>query len=333
MSQSRFNLPVPYGWYAVSLSNQLAVGEVKPLYYFEKDLVLFRTESGQAKVLDAMCPHLGAHIGHGGTIIGESVACPFHGWQFNGDGNCTGVPYAKNMPPKMNDGGSALHAYPVEEMNGVIWAWYHPQNSAPLFEIEAVPELADRERWSEPTIDEWTVNAPSQEMGENAVDKAHFEFVHNIKEMPHSEVTTQDHRRSTVMDVSSPGYNEDGSFNEDELIERKITTLSLGPGYTLQTFIGITDIRMLGTVTPIDRETTLLRFITIIGNDISESGEVIAQAMLDNLRNQVEQDIPIWNHKIYRDKPVLCDGDGPITLYRKWFSQFYVAEQNRGVEQ
>lgn len=41
MNQSRFNLPVPYGWYAVSLSNQLAVGEVKPLYYFEKDLVLF----------------------------------------------------------------------------------------------------------------------------------------------------------------------------------------------------------------------------------------------------------------------------------------------------
>ena len=48
--------------------------------------------------------------------------------------------------------------------------------------------------------------------------------------------------------------------------------------------------------------------------------------MLDNLRNQVEQDIPIWNHKIYREQPILCDGDGPITQYRKWFSQFYANE-------
>ena len=36
-----------------------------------------------------------------------------------------------------------------------------------------------------------------------------------------------------------------------------------------------------------------------------------------------EQDIPIWNHKTYVEDPILCDGDGPIAKYRKWFSQFY----------
>lgn len=331
MNSSRFELPVPYGWYAVSLSADIAIGDVKPLHYFERELVVFRTASGKARVLDAMCPHLGAHLGHGGSVHGESVACPFHGWQFNGDGVCTAVPYATNMPPRVSDGQSVLHAYPVEEMSGVIWAWYHPDQLAPLFAIEAVPELADREHWSEPTIDEWVVNAPVQEMGENAVDKAHFEFVHAIREMPASEVTVEEHRRSTVMEVKSAGYNDDGSFNDDDLIDRKITTVSLGPGYTLQSFVGMTDIRMLGTVTPINREQTLLRFITIIGNDISETGEVIAQAMLDNLRNQVEQDIPIWNHKVYRSNPILCDGDGPIAQYRKWFSQFYATALAEGV--
>jgi phenylpropionate dioxygenase-like ring-hydroxylating dioxygenase large terminal subunit len=323
MVSPRFNLTVPYGWYAVSLATELAVAEVKPLFFFEKDLVLFRSASGQARVLDAMCPHLGAHIGHGGKVSGESVACPFHGWEFNGDGFCTDVPYAENMPPKLTKGDSALHAYPVVEINGVIWAWYHPQQAAPLFDVDEVPELDDRGSWSKPTVHEWVINAPVQEMGENAVDKAHFEFVHSIKEMPHSEVTINGHRRSTVMDVQSAGYNEDGSFNDDDLIDRKITTLNVGPGFSLQSFIGLTDIRMLGTVTPITSEQTLLRFITIIGNDLSESGEVIAQAMLDNLYHQVEQDIPIWNHKVYRANPILCDGDGPITQYRKWFSQFY----------
>jgi hypothetical protein len=38
---------------------------------------------------------------------------------------------------------------------------------------------------------------------------------------------------------------------------------------------------------------------------------------------QLEQDIPIWEHKVYFDRPVLCDGDGPIGLFRKWSRQFY----------
>ena len=39
-------------------------------------------------------------------------------------------------------------------------------------------------------------------------------------------------------------------------------------------------------------------------------------------------DIPIWNRKIHRAKPILCDGDGPIIQYRKYFSQFYAENDN-----
>ena len=35
------------------------------------------------------------------------------------------------------------------------------------------------------------------------------------------------------------------------------------------------------------------------------------------------QDVEIWKDKVYREDPILCDGDGPIAKYRKWFSQFY----------
>jgi hypothetical protein len=44
---------------------------------------------------------------------------------------------------------------------------------------------------------------------------------------------------------------------------------------------------------------------------------------------QVGQDIPIWEHKIYLENPVLCDGDGPIAKYRKWFQQFYAGSQSK----
>jgi 3-ketosteroid 9alpha-monooxygenase subunit A len=34
------------------------------------------------------------------------------------------------------------------------------------------------------------------------------------------------------------------------------------------------------------------------------------------------QDVAIWNNKCIIDNPLLCDGDGPINLVRKWYSQF-----------
>src|SRR4051812_45876125 len=74
--------PYPTGWYLLAESGSVQPGDVVPLRYFGKDLVLFRTDAGEAVVLDAHCPHLGAHLGHGGTVEGEAIRCPFHSWRF-----------------------------------------------------------------------------------------------------------------------------------------------------------------------------------------------------------------------------------------------------------
>ena len=36
------------------------------------------------------------------------------------------------------------------------------------------------------------------------------------------------------------------------------------------------------------------------------------------------QDVEIWKDKVYREDPVLCDGDGPINKLRRWCEQFYL---------
>ena len=41
------------------------------------------------------------------------------------------------------------------------------------------------------------------------------------------------------------------------------------------------------------------------------------------IERQLEADIPVWENKIYVDPPLLCAGDGPIGIYRKWCRQFY----------
>src|SRR6185437_5152363 len=98
-SQSRYPCPrYPRGWFQVAYSDEIDTGAVKPLKYFGKPLVIFRTESGKLSVLDATCPHMRAHLGLGGKVKGESVVCPSHGWQFGTDGVCTGVPYLQKIP-------------------------------------------------------------------------------------------------------------------------------------------------------------------------------------------------------------------------------------------
>ena len=52
---SRFPMPrYPIGWFQVAYSEELPAGAVRPLRYFGRDLVLFRTENGEPRLLDGL---------------------------------------------------------------------------------------------------------------------------------------------------------------------------------------------------------------------------------------------------------------------------------------
>jgi phenylpropionate dioxygenase-like ring-hydroxylating dioxygenase large terminal subunit len=319
----RYSLPIPYGWYGIAFSQDLAVGQVKPVHYFGRDMVVFRTESGEAKVLDAFCPHLGAHLGHGGKVDGESIACPFHGWQFNGAGQCTKVPYAKNMPPKVAGGKEALYAYPTVERNQVIWAWYHPERAEPSFEVKEIAEFYSDD-WTPIERKDWIIGTTIQEAGENAVDAAHFIYVHGAVEMPKGDTTLDRHTRESVYDMKIPAMKEDGTIDmSGALRDSHLLAVSNGPGQTFQRFTGALETMMMGLATPIDQDHLQLHFVFTQPKSLSEGQKMMAFGVKAELINQVENDIPIWEHKVYLESPTLCDGDGPIHQYRKWFRQFY----------
>ncbi len=58
----------PTGWFQIGWSGDFPTDRTVPLRYFGEDLVAYRGEEGELHVLDAHCPHLGAHIGHGGKV-------------------------------------------------------------------------------------------------------------------------------------------------------------------------------------------------------------------------------------------------------------------------
>ncbi len=319
----RYPMPIPFGWFAVAYSDELPPGKSKPVHYFGQELVLFRTESGRVALLDAYCPHLGAHLGYGihenagggGRIEGESIVCPFHAWKFNGDGFCTDVPYATNFPPKVKD-KQCLRTYPITETNQLIWAWYHPDEAEPLWEV-VEHEEANSDDWAPLERYEWQLNTHPQDMAENAADPAHFLFVHRTASMPEWETTYDGPCSRGVQRAKMPTPRGE--------VDGAIHTGSMGPGQGFTRFEGIADTFLLGLVTPVDEENVHVRFAFTqprVNGEVKGGG--VNAAIIANIVGQLEEDAPIWEHKTYRPLPVLCDGDGPIAKFRKWYGQFYV---------
>ena len=99
------------GWFMVGWSPEFPSGEVRPLHYFGEDLLAYRDEQGELHVMEAHCRHLGTHIGRSGTVVGDCVQCPFHGWRWGPDGTNRYIPYQPERPNKV----LRLRVYPVRE--------------------------------------------------------------------------------------------------------------------------------------------------------------------------------------------------------------------------
>ena len=198
---------MPNGWFAVAFSRDLVPGDVKRGRYFDQELAIFRTRSGQVKILDGYCPHLGAHLAEGGRVVGEALQCPFHGWTFDGDGVCVNIPYCDKIPRK-----ARTRAWPVTERNGMVFCWHHSEEKPPSWEVPEIPELSDP-AWSEPRQFELQVPVHLQEMAENNCDPIHFMFVHGMETTPNTKIDYGEDGRFMRIADKSERVTPFGTFN------------------------------------------------------------------------------------------------------------------------
>jgi len=311
--QSRYPFPAyANGWFRVAYADELEPGQVKPLAYFGREQVLFRDEAGTPRLFDAHCRHLGAHLGYGGKVEGEGIRCPFHAWKFDGTGQCIDIPYAKRIPPK-----AQIRAWPLVERNGILFAWYHERNELPSFEVPEIPELA-REDWTPLEVRKWTVRARWLDMNENAVDQAHFVTVHGTTQPEtQAEIDGPVLRCRSRMKMGTPRGEIEGGIDTDDY----------GPGLQVVHVHGAVETVMVNTCVPLDEETTDVSFAYSLHNAAgAAAAQGVGAAIIRDLEKQFGQDRPIWEHKAYHPRPLLCDGDGPFRVYRQWMQQFFCAE-------
>lgn len=315
MSDDRWPWPVPFGWFALAWSHELAIGDVHPRRAFGRELVLWRDTAGDAHVHDAYCPHLGAHLGHGGRVVDLDLACPFHAWQFDAEGRNTCIPYSERT-----NGRARLHPYPVVERNGMVMAWYHPDDAAPSWEVPGVAEVdpsGGHPEFSAPFTRFFDIATAWQEMAENGVDSAHFRYVHRTAEVPRLDSYTTDGPHSSMRSTqffTTPRGTTEGRIDSD----------SYGPGFSVVRFQGIVETILLGCATPVERDRCEMRFTFVVRRfDDERLTSTVGQAFVDEVSRQLLEDRPIWEHKRFVERPALADTDGPFAQFRQWAAQFY----------
>jgi 3-ketosteroid 9alpha-monooxygenase subunit A len=301
----------PEGWFQVAYSDDVAAGQVVPLRYFGRELVVFRTESGVVQVFDAYCAHLGAHLGVGGAVVGDCLRCPFHGWEYGIDGVCHSIPYSARIPK-----GASVGVWPTTERTGLVLMWHSPIGNPPLWEP---PELAEygNPAWSGYTQKRYVVRTSAQEIVENIVDVAHGQIVHGNAQgtaPPTVEFTFNGHTFTARFQIDIPTV---GGATEH-------TATVHGLGLVVNRSVGHGSKCFWSTYTPIDRDAVEVNFSMLTARSTPDdpSGETSRHSARGTLL-AFEQDIPIWEHKIHRAVPLLCDGDGPIGRFRVWTRQFH----------
>jgi phenylpropionate dioxygenase-like ring-hydroxylating dioxygenase large terminal subunit len=112
---------LPHAWFILCASHELGQ---KPLARTLQGtpLVLFRAENGQPAALVDRCPHRNVPLSLGRVENGQ-LECGYHGWRFDGGGECRAIPGLLGEPGARS---RCATAYPTREQDGFVWVYSTP---------------------------------------------------------------------------------------------------------------------------------------------------------------------------------------------------------------
>jgi len=321
----------PNGWFKLASSNDLKVGDVKYVQALGMHFAVYRGHDGKAAILDAYCPHLGANLAVGGTVEDNCLRCPFHGWEFRSDCKCTKIPYSDKVPEM-----AKVTSYPVEEINGGVFVWYHAEGiTKPSWKIPIYTELHDGTMRFVAEDSKHIINCHVQEIPENGADVAHLNILHTDSVVPYTEWCLS-HKWSATWKAGE-NENEHIAFLElDHWLQffgktvpyTKVhaTVKQVGPGSVfLKLDSAVGKLLMAQSVTPI-----AVMKQQVIHTIYAEKWvpNFFARIVFYAFITQFDRDGPIWNNKTYQVRPLLVKEDGNINQFRRWYTKFYSSPEN-----
>lgn len=307
------------GWHVIGTPDQFT-DKPQRLEHFGKRLVAYRGDDGAVHVLDSYCPHMGADLSKG-TVNGSSLVCPFHSWSWGADGVCDHIPYAKKIPDK-----AVIGSWPTLEKNGLVMVWNDHEGNPPIPEYEPkdLEGTGTDQQWTDWVMSQFTINTHCRELVDNMADCAHFGPVHytDVKSFSNEQ---EGHTFTQYMVGGNP------LLTEGEVLMTTIAHYE-GPAYMITKLNGMMDgapmkVDLLVSHVPVNTEQFIINFgVRMLKNPAlteEQNREVVDQYTQQTITS-FEQDVEIWENKILIENPILCDGDGPVNMLRKWYDQFYM---------
>jgi 5,5'-dehydrodivanillate O-demethylase len=157
-------------WHPIAVARAIAPGTAKPVCVLGEDLTLYRGAGGRPHLGAGKCAHRRSVL-HTGWIERDEIRCMYHGWKFDGTGQCT-------LRPAENDAGLPpvrIAAYATHEYGGMIFA-YLGDAPAPAFELPCKDVFEGDDRIVFARSETWDCNW--LQLVENSLDAAHVSFVH-----------------------------------------------------------------------------------------------------------------------------------------------------------
>jgi phenylpropionate dioxygenase-like ring-hydroxylating dioxygenase large terminal subunit len=159
-------------WHPVALSEAVTEAPLAAAL-LQQPLVLWRDRLGAVQAWDDCCPHRGARLSLGRICAGR-LECPYHGWQFDSQGQCVHVPALPDFVPPASH---SARTYVCVEQYGLVWVRMAASHAAatpalPAFAAEADAHLRKL------NCGPYDVATSAPRIVENFLDMAHFGFVH-----------------------------------------------------------------------------------------------------------------------------------------------------------
>jgi nitrite reductase/ring-hydroxylating ferredoxin subunit len=182
-------------WFPILRARDLGAAPVA-VRLLDVPLVLFRAAGGALSLLEDRCPHRLVPLSLG-KVEGGELRCAYHGWTFDGRGQCTDVPsLPRHRPvPKV-----CVRGYAVKQVDDTIWATLaeEPYQPAPPGWLDGA-EPGDLR-----CVD---IACDHIRILENLVDNAHAAFVHRnyLRSYPTQNVRAVLHETERGLRVETHG--------------------------------------------------------------------------------------------------------------------------------
>jgi phenylpropionate dioxygenase-like ring-hydroxylating dioxygenase large terminal subunit len=245
-------------WLAVAWSSSVPQGKLLPVRVLDRDLALWRGESGLHAWFD-LCVHRGAKLSLGKVSKwkdADCVACPYHGWEYNVLGECVRIPANPDQPPPLR---ARVESFGVREKYGLIWVCLGTARGSQI-DVPSFPE-GETAGFRLVQAGPYQFHAQGPRIIENLLDVAHLPIAHAgmLGDSAHTEIgdytvaTTQQGIVAKDIPIWQPdpdGTGRPGKVNYAYWVERPLTA-------RMTKIQGDERFAILGTVTPVDERTSL----------------------------------------------------------------------------